>query len=446
MSNIVFDGQNAFNLLKRLSFPRLGGTPEEKKAANLLKQYLRSIGLKPKEETFRIQTYKDINASLEVLTPYRKKYEAAVIGNSGSTPGKGITAEVVHITSSEPSHLKTARNKIVLTYNVITKSMHQQLRQYKTKAIIRVQNPAPRCPAGSGRSASESIGAPALMQLKQNELFIKAYGRIPSIMLNYEDGLEMVHKSARTVRVVLKQKEFQATSRNVIATIPGTELPNEKIIICGHYDSVNKCPGTVDNGGGSVSIAEFARHFARNPAKRTLIFIWFGSEEMGLKGSWAYTKQHARELAKPRPPISLKTKTVKLVINFDVAGTTFGNNGTVICGHESMSNFVDSFTREKGLPVTTHHSAYSSDNIPFNERGIPSIALHRYSGVYGHTKLDGIYLASPEGLKVMGQFGLELVDRIANAVEIPFELSIPEADKKFTYEYVERADPFYKRP
>jgi len=136
---------------------------------------------------------------------------------------------------------------------------------------------------------------------------------------------------------------------------------------------------------------------------------------------------------------------VKLVINFDVAGTIFGNNGTVICGHESMANFVDSFAREKGLPVTTHHSAYSSDNIPFNEKGIPSIALNRYSGIYGHTKLDNIHLTSPAGLKVMGQFGLELVSRIANAVEMPFELSIPEADKKSTYEYVERADPFYVR-
>jgi len=429
MNTIVFDELNAFQLLKRLSFPRLGGTPEEQKAANLLKQYLRSIGLTPKEETFRIQTFKDIKASLEVLTPYRKTYEAAVIGNSGSTPDKGVTAEIVHLTSSEPSHLKTARNKIVLTYNAVTKVIHEKLRQYKTRAIIRVQGPAP-----------------ALMQLKQNELFIKAYGRIPSIMLNYEDGLEMMHKSARTVRVILKQKDLTATSRNVLTTIPGTELPNEKIIICGHYDSVNKCPGSVDNGGGSVSIAEFARYFAKNPAKRTLMFIWFGSEEMGLKGSWAYTRQHAKELARPKPPISLKTPTVKLVINFDVAGTIFGNNGTVICGHESMSNFVDSFAREKGLPVDTRHAAYSSDNIPFNEKGIPSIALNRYSSIYGHTKLDGIYLTSPAGLKVMGQFGLELTSRIANAVEIPFELSISESDKKSTYEYVERADPFYRRP
>lgn len=429
MPSINFDGNRAFNLLKQISFPRLGGTPEEKKAAGLLKGYLRSIGLAPKEETFKIQTYRDIRASLEVLSPYRRKYQAAVIGNSGSTPDKGITTGLVHITSSEPGHLKSARNKIVLTYNAVTKSIHQKLHQYQAKAIVRVQNPAP-----------------ALMQLKQNELFIKAYGRIPSVMLDYEDGLELVHKSAQTVRLILKQKEFYATSRNIIAAIPGTELPNEKIIICGHYDSVNKCPGSVDNGGGSVSIAEFARHFARNPARRTLIFIWFGSEELGLRGSWAYAKRHAQELKSPRPPISLNSQQVKLIINFDVAGTVFGNNGAVICGHESMANFVDSLAKEKGLPVDTRHYAYSSDNIPFNEKGIPSIALHRSSGYYGHTKLDSLRLTNPEGLRIMGQFGLEVTDRIANAVELPFELSIPETDKKFTYEYVEMRNPFYNRP
>src|SRR3989339_1491150 len=106
MNTIVFNEQNSFRLLKQLSFPRLGGTKEEQKAAHLLKQYLRSIKLTPREETFRIQTYQAVNASLEVLAPYRKKYQAAVIGNSGSTPDKGISAEIVHLTSAEPVHLK----------------------------------------------------------------------------------------------------------------------------------------------------------------------------------------------------------------------------------------------------------------------------------------------------------------------------------------------------
>ncbi|MBI4712231.1 MAG: Zn-dependent exopeptidase M28 [Planctomycetes bacterium] len=429
MTDIVFDGQRAFRLLQQLSFPRLGGTPDEKRAAELLKKYLRSVGLNPKEETFKVQTYREIFAAVEVLAPYRKRYKVSVVANSSSTPDKGLKGEMVHLISTEPAHIKSARNKIALTYNALTKNSYQQLRKYKTKAVITVTEATPGIRPG-----------------KRGDWFIKAYGKLPSVIMGYQDALEMVHKGARTVNVISKQKEFNGTSRNVVATIPGTELPNEKIIICGHYDSVNQCPGTVDNGGGSVSIAEFARYFAANRSKRTLVFIWFGSEELGLKGSWAYAVRHKKELAKPRPPLSLKSEQIKLVINFDVAGTIFGNNGSVVCGSEAMANFVDSFAKEKGIPFSIEHAAYSSDNIPFNEKGIPSIALNRYSGIYGHSTLDDIRLAGAEGLKIMGQFGLELTNRIVNASEIPFDLNIPDADKKFTYEYVERSNPFYKRP
>ena len=427
---IVFNEHNAYKLLKEISFPRLGGSPEEKRAAGILQKYLKSLSLKPREEAFQMQAYQDIHASLEVLSPYRKRYNVSVMGNSGSTPDKGVRSEVVYLNSFSPEHINTVRNKIALVYQGnINKTMFLRLKQNNVRALIRIYEATPQLP-----------------QLKQGDLFLKAYGKIPSVFISYEDGLEMIHKDAKIVNVISKQKEFKATSRNVVAEIKGTDLPNEKIYIVGHYDSVNKVAGCVDNAGGSVTIADFARHFAQHPPKRTVVFIWFGSEEMGLKGSWAYTEKHKKELAKPKPPIKLNTPQVKLLINVDVAGTVMGNNGSVICGSEQMATFVDSFAKEKGIPFQTAHSAYSSDNIPFNEKGIPSIALHRYSGNYGHTPLDNMRLISPSGLKILGQFGLELANRIANAVDIPFDLSIPDADKKATYAYVERANPFYKKP
>jgi acetylornithine deacetylase/succinyl-diaminopimelate desuccinylase-like protein len=426
---MLFNEHNAFKLLSELSFPRVGGTKEEKKAASILKKYLKSIGLKSKEETFKTPTYEEISASLEVSTPYIKKYKAAVMGNTGSTPANGIKGELVHLLSASSEHLKETKNKIVILYNsVLNKNVYQKLMQMNVKALIRVME-----------------ATRELHHLKQNDLFSKAYGKMPSIILDYEDALELIHKGVKYVTIKSKQKEFVATSQNVISTIIGTDFPNEKIIICGHYDSVTKSPGSIDNAGGSVTIAEFARYFSEHPPKRTIIFIWFGSEELGLKGSWAYRKQHEFELTKPGAPLSIKTQEVKMVINVDVAGTIFGANGAIICGHETIANFVDGLAKEKGLQMNISHGAYSSDNIPFNEKGIPSISLHRASGNFGHTPLDNMRLMGPEGLKLLGQFGLELVNRIANATEIPFNLSIPDPDKKQIYEYVERANPFYRR-
>ncbi|MFH1231574.1 MAG: M28 family metallopeptidase [Planctomycetota bacterium] len=431
MNNIIFNEHNAYKLLNQISFVRLGGTAAEKKAADILKGYLSSLGIKPKEETFKVETYQEIAASLEVMAPYRKKYEVNVVGCTGSTPANGITGELVHLNYFDTEHIQTAKGKIAMIYNrLINKIFYQKLVRHKVKALIRVVE-----------SSSK------LSTYKQNDLFIKAFGKILSVLLGYENALEIVHKGAKNVRLVARQKEFKATSRNITATLCGTELPNEKIIICGHYDSVDKSPGSLDNGTGSATIAEFARYFAIHPPKRTIEFIWFGSEEIGLKGSEAYVKRHQKELLPPKRPVLINSPQVKLLINVDVVGPIFGHNVAYICGSDAMAHFVESFAKEKGLPFNTRHLAYSSDNIAFNDKGIPSISFARESGVlYGHSPLDTIHLINPDGLKIMGQFGLELLSRIVNAAEIPFSLNIPESDKKLTSEYIEHYDPFYKGP
>lgn len=430
MNNPVFNEHNAFKLLNQISFVRLGGTAAEKKAADILKRHLYSFGLKSKEETFKVETYQEIAASLEVLTPYRKKYEVNVVGSSGSTPSGGITGELVRLNYFDSEHLQTAKGKIVMMYSrLIGKIFYQKLRRHKVKALIRVVESSPK-----------------LSTYKQNDLFNRAFGKIPSVLIGYEDALEIVHKGAKNVRLIAKQKEFKATSRNITATITGTELPNEKIIICGHYDSVDKSPGSLDNGSGSVTIAEFARYFADHPPKRTLEFIWFGSEEIGLNGSTEYVKRHKKELLPPKQPVLINSPQVKLLINVDAVGPIFGYNLAYICGSDAMAHFLEGIAKEKGLPLETRHLAYSSDNILFNAKGIPSISFYWPSGMPGHSSLDTMRLTSPDGLKMMGQFGLELLSRIANAAEIPFSLSIPESDKKLAYEFIERYDPFYKRP
>jgi antitoxin component of RelBE/YafQ-DinJ toxin-antitoxin module len=430
MNNIIFNEHNAYKLLNQISFVRLGGTSAEKKAAHILKRYLSSAGLKPKEETFKVETYQEISASLEVLTPYRKKYDVNVVGSSGSTPNTGVTGEVVNLNYFDTEHIRAIKGKIAMMYNrLVNKIFYQKLRRHNAKALIRVTETPAKLPT-----------------YKQNDLFNKAYGKIPAVLLGYEDALEMIHKGARNVRLIARQKEFKATSRNIITTIYGTELPNEKIILCGHYDSVDKSPGGLDNGSGSATIAEFARYFAIHPPKRTLVFIWFGSEEIGLKGSEEYVKQHKKELSLPKKPILINTPQVRLLINVDVVGPIFGYNSAYICGSDAMGHFLEGFANEKGLPLEIRHIPYSSDNIAFNNNGIPSISFGRGSSHYGHSPLDTVHLINPDGLKILGQFGLELVSRIANAEEIPFNLSIPESDKKLTYEFIERFDPFYKRP
>jgi carboxypeptidase Q len=89
---------------------------------------------------------------------------------------------------------------------------------------------------------------------------------------------------------------------NVIADIPGTEKPDEFVIISGHLDSWDGpgSQGACDNGTGSMVALEAARILmaAKVKPKRTIRFILWTGEEQGLLGSRAYVQKYKDKLDK----------------------------------------------------------------------------------------------------------------------------------------------------
>lgn len=85
---------------------------------------------------------------------------------------------------------------------------------------------------------------------------------------------------------------------NVIAEIPGSEKPDEYVIVSSHFDSWHQAQGCTDNGTGSATTMEAARILMAVGAKpkRTIRFCLWGGEEQGLLGSAAYVKMHRDEM------------------------------------------------------------------------------------------------------------------------------------------------------
>ena len=81
---------------------------------------------------------------------------------------------------------------------------------------------------------------------------------------------------------------------NVIADIPGTEQPDEYVIVGGHIDSWDGATGATDNGTGVATTLEAARILMKAGVKprRTIRFMLWSGEEQGLLGSAAYVKAH----------------------------------------------------------------------------------------------------------------------------------------------------------
>lgn len=79
---------------------------------------------------------------------------------------------------------------------------------------------------------------------------------------------------------------------SVVASIRGTELPDEIVVIGGHLDSINTAnvdaaPGADDDASGVGAVSETLRVILVSGfrPKRTLQFIAYAAEEVGLRGS-----------------------------------------------------------------------------------------------------------------------------------------------------------------
>jgi len=89
-------------------------------------------------------------------------------------------------------------------------------------------------------------------------------------------------------------------SENVLAYIKGSEKPDEIIVISGHLDHEGIKNGDIyygadDNGSGTSAILEIAQAFKKATddgfrPKRSILFLHFTAEELGLQGSRYYTE------------------------------------------------------------------------------------------------------------------------------------------------------------
>jgi hypothetical protein len=127
-----------------------------------------------------------------------------------------------------------------------------------------------------------------------------AYNReTPTFELGCED-YGLVYRLAANGQEPVLRLTAEADNRgevpvfNVIGEIPGTEWPDQYVMLSAHYDSWEGGSGATDNGTGSVLMMETMRILRAaypNPRRTILIGLWSG-EEQGLNGSRAFTEDH----------------------------------------------------------------------------------------------------------------------------------------------------------
>jgi len=92
----------------------------------------------------------------------------------------------------------------------------------------------------------------------------------------------------------------QATARNVVGEIRGSDKADEVVVIGAHLDSWDMGTGALDNGVNAASVIDLARQIQALGLKprRTIRFVDFTGEENGMIGSRAYAEAHRAEMPK----------------------------------------------------------------------------------------------------------------------------------------------------
>ncbi len=227
-----------------------------------------------------------------------------------------------------------------------------------------------------------------------HRIFADRQGRLTMIELSCED-YGLLHRLADrgqgpSVRVDAHAQDLGTVpTYNTIATIPGSELPDEFVLLSAHFDSWHGATGATDNATGTIVMLEAMRLLrqAYPHPRRTIIAGHWGGEEQGLNGSRAFVADHPDVVRGMQALFNQDNGTGRI--------SRVGMQGLVHAGAH-FARWLAAIPAELGGPLTSTEpgmpSTGGTDHASFICAGAPAFGLdsepwdyYRYTW---HTNLD----------------------------------------------------------
>ena len=231
-------------------------------------------------------------------------------------------------------------------------------------------------------------------QKKAGEYLINYY---KSLGVSFPKGASSYYQKVPAEFMTKKFGNKGVDSENIWAYIPGSQYPDEIIVISAHYDHVGTKNGEIyngadDDGSGTVALLEMAQAFAQakkdgKGPKRSILFLHVTAEEKGLHGSRFYTEN---------PLFPLKNTVVN--INIDMIGRIDpaheeNPNYIYVIGSDRLSTELHQINEEMNTKYVGLNLEYKyndrndpekiyfrSDHYNFAKNGVPAIFF--FNGVH----------------------------------------------------------------
>ena len=396
-------------ILKDTDYIHTGGSEEEARAAEYLKEQAISLGAQAHIETFPVQMAYVHEAK---LTADGKEISCEGYRNCGSGE---VEAPFVYLPNTDKASLTRVKGCVVMLDQGLTHFLYHDLLDAGAVGFITY--------SGNVNFHDRDIDA------KELRGYVANGRKALAVNINAKDAVSLVKSGVKTVKITVRQDEWEGESRNVVAEIPGKT--DEWIVMTAHYDTVPLSRGSYDNMSGCVGLLTVLEALkADAPHRFGLRFVFCGSEERGLLGSKAYVAAHEQELGK-----------VALNVNLDMIGPIMGKFIACVSAEDSMAEYIRYFAALRGWGIEARTGVYSSDSTPFADKGVPAVSFARLapgSQSNIHSRYDTAALLSDSRLRDDGEFVAAFVRAMADAPVIPVKREMPEKLKKELDEYLNR--------
>ncbi|QTN27554.1 M28 family peptidase [Rhodoferax sp. AJA081-3] len=281
---------------------RPAGSAADPRAVEWALAKLKALGFSNvRADPVAVKAWRAGPVSVDITAPFAHRLVATALGNSVGTPAGGLEAEMAYypdLASLKADTSDRAKSRIVFINQKTERSRDGS--GYGGAVMARVAGAVEAARRGAVAVAIRSIGTDRDRLAHTGGMrYDTQLRQVPALAVSVPDA-DLIERLQRYGRPVVMRLNVQtetgldATSHNVIAEVPGTDLSDEIVLLGAHLDSWHVGQGAIDDGVGVGIVCAAAKRLldGGKPLRRTVRVVLFANEENGLSGATAYADQY----------------------------------------------------------------------------------------------------------------------------------------------------------
>ncbi len=394
---------------------RSPGTPEERAAAEFMRDRLISYGIDARLEPFDYRAWERDDVAIGVSAPFAAEIPGISLPYC---PPCDLTAPLVLLDDGAPATFEANADRIKGAVVAVSSAPPPGLGRtvHRTEMFQRS--------ALAGAVGFIFVGMYEGRGVETGSLDSDREALIPGFSIGHEDAeflrRQEARKGALTVAMRTGGRTYDTVSWNVVADIPGET--DEFVMLGCHYDGHDIAQGAMDPASGTVAAIEAARVLNAHAGSMRcgLRVILWGSEEIGLTGAHRDMAENADLLA-----------NMRYLLNCDAAGG-HGEKGVIINQWPALEPLFDEWA-DQMTDLHYGQSAHAfSDHYPYLVEGLCTSYIGNPRGKFtgrgwGHTRFDTLDKIDIRNLRAASSLAARVTLRAANAEEWPVSRR-PRAD------------------